>query len=102
MRSPYQTAPAKSSARVPLTPLQQRYYQEIGRRVGEARVAAGLSRADVADLATATDPTCNRSAVQNIEDGRNRVPVDRLYAVSRALRLPLASLLPSAGEAVTR
>lgn len=63
------------------------YYIEIGQRVRQAR--GSRTQNDLARLAE-----LNRMAVANIELGRQRIPVDVLDRLARALEVDVHDLLP--------
>lgn len=63
------------------------YYRDFGANVRGAR--GDLSQARLAEAAGLT-----RAAVANIETGRQRVTLDVLDRIARALGVPPASLLP--------
>jgi len=50
-------------------------------------------------IATALE--VSRTSVSNIENGRHRIFLDQVYAAARALRVPVASLLPSEEDLVS-
>lgn len=78
-------------------PLAVQLYRAIGRRVAAAR-AASSPRLTQEELSTRTGSALSRSAVANIENGRQRVAVHHLYHLARALELEPADLLPPASE----
>lgn len=63
-------------------------YAEIGRRIKQHREAAGLTQASLA-----IQVGLARSSVTNIENGIQRIQVDTLYAVARALAIEPAVLM---------
>ena len=60
-----------------------RFYNELGCNIRLAREAAGRSQTDVADHLDVTF-----QQVQKYENGRNRIPVNRLIALSEYLDIP--------------
>jgi ribosome-binding protein aMBF1 (putative translation factor) len=67
-------------------------YREIGQRVRAARMARGLT---LPALAAKIGHT--RLSLLGIQQARQRVRVHTLYAIARALDVPIASLLPEHG-----
>lgn len=61
-----------------------RFYSELGRNIRLARQAAGRSQKDVARRLDVTF-----QQVQKYEQGSNRIPVDRLIALSKYLDVQL-------------
>jgi transcriptional regulator with XRE-family HTH domain len=64
-------------------------YKEVGSRVRRARLRAGLSQGD---LASSTGLT--RTSIVNVESGRQRVPLHRLFDIARVLQVTPEELLP--------
>lgn len=64
-------------------------YGEIGARIRKTRERTGLSQSFVA---TQIDVT--RASISNVEAGRQRIPLDRLYQIAAVLQVPVASFLP--------
>lgn len=71
-------------------------YQAIGRRIAEAR-AASPERPTQEQLSKRTDGL-SRSAIANIESGRQRLALHQLYDLAVALQVPPAELLPDPAE----
>jgi transcriptional regulator with XRE-family HTH domain len=65
------------------------FYMDVGRHVRNARVRAGATQAQLAEMASMT-----RSSVANIEAGRQRVPVHTLVVIAAALNLNPGDLFP--------
>lgn len=65
-------------------------YKEVGTRVRRARVRAGLSQTD---LGSSTGLT--RTSIVNVESGRQRVPLHRLYDIAKVLQVAPQELLPA-------
>ncbi len=66
-------------------------YQEIGKRIRQARIAAGMTQhalAEQSDLA--------RSSVTNIESGNQQAPVHVLWRIAGAVGVSIRTLLPDA------
>lgn len=68
---------------------REQFYRELGERIRQARSAKRVSQQD---LAVSTGLT--RTSIANVEAGRQRLPVDRLFDISIALGVDAASLLP--------
>lgn len=66
-------------------------YRAIGERVSARRAELDLTQAQ---LAGRTHGRLTRSAVANIESGRQRVAVHHLFDLADALELPPQNLLP--------
>ncbi len=67
--------------------------QALGRRIKEIRGSKGLSQDAVAKAAGMA-----RVSITNIEAGNQGISVESLYAISRALAIEPAHLLPSLSE----
>ena len=65
-----------------------RFYNELGSNIRLAREAAGRSQSDVALYLDVTF-----QQVQKYEKGTNRIPVDRLIALSKYLDISLSCFL---------
>lgn len=70
-----------------------RFYADIGIRVRNARTAAELSQAALADLVGLT-----RSSVANLEAGRQRIALHLFYMIAQALDTDPQELLPEPGR----
>jgi transcriptional regulator with XRE-family HTH domain len=57
----------------------------VGRRVRAGRLACGMSQESLAEIVGITF-----QQIQKYENGMNRIGTGRLYAISRALQLPVA------------
>ncbi|BBA99661.1 hypothetical protein RVR_6378 [Actinacidiphila reveromycinica] len=68
---------------------------EVGERIAEARLAAGLSQGDLASRVA-----LDRTAVVRIEAGERRITALELYRLADALGVPLAHLLSRPLEAL--
>jgi len=79
----------------------ERVYHTVGERVGAAR-RASADRLTQGELARRTDPPLSRSAIANIESGRQRLAVHQLYLIAEALGIEPSSLLPPAGQFFAR
>src|SRR6266540_2423008 len=69
--------------------LMRRFYEDVGRRLRRARLAAGLTQQE---LAVAVD--LSRASIANMEAGRQPFPVYTLVLLARALKVPIVELLP--------
>ncbi|MET8089477.1 helix-turn-helix transcriptional regulator [Micromonospora sp. NPDC005220] len=69
-----------------------RFYQDVGRRVREARMRAGVTQAALALRASMT-----RSSIANIEAGRQRIAVHVLVLVAGALDVDPKELFSAKG-----
>lgn len=78
---------------------QQKVYQAVGERIATLRRAPerGLTQKGLAD---GTDQVLTRSAVANIERGRQRLAVHHLYQIAKVLGVSPAELLPPFDEIV--
>jgi transcriptional regulator with XRE-family HTH domain len=65
-----------------------RFYNDLGRTIRLVRETAGKSQSDVAGHLDVTF-----QQVQKYEKGTNRIPVDRLIALSEYLDIPLSGFL---------
>jgi transcriptional regulator with XRE-family HTH domain len=59
------------------------FYRDLGRNIRLARSAAGKSQAEVAEFLDVTF-----QQLQKYENGKNRVPLDRLVSLARFLEVP--------------
>lgn len=75
----------------------EQFYLELGRRLRQARTAARLTQAELADRANMTRP-----ALANIERGEQRMAAHQLVAVATALGIEPATLLPKADSLADR
>lgn len=64
-------------------------YLRIGERVREAREAAKMTQGELGERIGLT-----RASVTNIEKARQNVQLHTLYAIARALQVPVVALLP--------
>jgi transcriptional regulator with XRE-family HTH domain len=60
------------------------FYRDLGRNVRTARSAAGKSQTDVAEFLEVSF-----QQVQKYENGKNRIPIDRLVSLAGYLEVPL-------------
>lgn len=87
--------------------LATRIYRTVGQRIAAARRAFGKHLTQQA-LASRTGRGLSRSAVANIERGRQRLAVHQLYLIAQALGvepedlLPPAALVLGTGQEVTK
>jgi len=70
------------------------FYEEFGRRVRSARMAAGLNQESLGHRVG-----LERSSISNVEKGRQRVQLHMLLEFAAALSVPTADLLPDAAGA---
>lgn len=68
-------------------------YERIGERVAGRRNEVGVTQSD---LATASGLT--RGSIANLERGAQLMTLGNLYRIARALRIPVAHLLPGNGR----
>jgi transcriptional regulator with XRE-family HTH domain len=68
-----------------VTPL----YAEIGERVRLVRTLAGMTQDDLARTAAMT-----RTTITNLESGKQKVVLESLYLIARALDIPIYFLIP--------
>jgi len=70
------------------------FYRDLGRNVRTARSAAGKSQTDVAEFLEVSF-----QQVQKYENGKNRIPLDRLVSLADYLEVPLQQFIsPSASD----
>jgi transcriptional regulator with XRE-family HTH domain len=69
-------------------------YKELGELVRARRKKVGLSQERLADLIGLT-----RTSITNIEKGRQRIPLDVLFALGEALKVDPRDILPAASKA---
>lgn len=70
------------------------WYQDIGKRIRDARNEMGLTQQDLADQAD-----LKRSSIANIEKSTQKTTIYTIYKLSILLKKPLAELLPDVPEA---
>jgi transcriptional regulator with XRE-family HTH domain len=63
------------------------FYRDLGRNVRTARSAAGKSQSEVAEFLDVTF-----QQVQKYENGKNRIPIDRLVSLAGFLEVPLLAV----------
>jgi transcriptional regulator with XRE-family HTH domain len=66
------------------------FYEAFGRIIRDARLAAGLTQAQ---LGSRLDLT--RSSIANVESGRQRLQVHQLAVISESLDVEIEKLVPS-------
>ena len=78
---------------------QQRFYEEVGRRIREARKnrKPSLTQEGLAELVSLT-----RTSITNLEKGRQKFLVHTLADIATALHVPASSLLPQPNGEVNR
>ena len=64
------------------------FYRDLGRNVRIARSAAGKSQSEVAEFLEVTF-----QQVQKYENGKNRIPLDRLVSLAAYLEVPLSQFI---------
>ena len=64
-------------------------YIEIGKRIAAARVASGMTQAELAEAIS-----LSRTSVTNIEVGRQKILVHMLLEIAALLRVEVSKLLP--------
>ena len=64
------------------------FYRDLGRNVRTARSAAGKSQSEVAAFLDVTF-----QQVQKYENGKNRIPVDRLVSLAAYLEVPVVQFI---------
>ncbi len=64
------------------------FYRDLGRNVRTARSAAGKSQSEVADFLEVSF-----QQVQKYENGKNRIPVDRLVSLAAYLEVPVVQFI---------
>jgi transcriptional regulator with XRE-family HTH domain len=69
--------------------VMRRFYEEVGRRLRRARTEAGLTQQQLAEAVE-----LSRASIANIEAGRQPFPTHMLFALARALSVPVENLLP--------
>lgn len=69
--------------------VNQAFYQEVGRRIREARTKSCLTQEVLANKVSLT-----RTTVTNIEKGRQQLLVHTLVEIAEVLQVNLESLLP--------
>lgn len=71
----------------------ERVFALTGRRIQVAREKAGITKE-----ALASAVRLDRSSIALIESGKQRLPIDRLYEIARALQTTVQRLLPDMNE----
>lgn len=71
------------------------FYRELGDNIRAARIASGKSQSEIAAFLEVTF-----QQVQKYENGKNRMPVDRLVNLAAFLEVPFSQFVaPSRGDA---
>lgn len=65
-------------------------YKEVGARIRQARLRVGMSQGDLASSSGLT-----RTSIVNLEGGKQRIPLHRLFEIAAVLRVDPTLLLPS-------
>lgn len=73
---------------------RDQFYIELGERLRAARVALGLTQAEVAEAAG-----ISRTSLTNIECGRQRILVDQLALMCGKLRALPSDMIPAESSA---
>lgn len=68
-------------------------YELVGRKVRDFRKESKLSQEELADAAG-----CSRITLSNLERGRQRISLEKLYAIALALEVDLPALMPTRQE----
>ncbi len=80
-----------------MIPQAKALYRAVGRRIAEVRMR-DPERPTQQDLSHRTSGRLSRSAIANIESGRQRLALHHLYDLAVALQVPPAELLPDPAE----
>ena len=64
-------------------------YKEIGKRIQKYRILSGLTQESLA-----TQMGLTRTSVVHIENGNQRLTIDKLYKISEILNVNIDKLLP--------
>ncbi|WP_079085593.1 helix-turn-helix domain-containing protein [Streptomyces dysideae] len=75
---------------LPDDPQIDRFYASVGDRVRDARSAARMTQAELADRLSLA-----RSSIANIEAGRQRIPLHVFFLIADALGADAKDLLPN-------
>jgi len=65
-------------------------YKHIGKKIKEIRLESSMSQDELANKAE-----LKRPSIVLIEQGAQKLPIDRLYLIADALKVPIYSLLPN-------
>lgn len=68
-------------------------YKLVGQKVRDFRKESKLSQDDLAEVAG-----CSRITLSNLERGRQRISLEKLYAIALALGVDLPALMPTRQE----
>jgi transcriptional regulator with XRE-family HTH domain len=74
----------------PVDGVHQRFYEQFGSRVRQARRLAGIKQEELGRRVG-----LNRSSISNVEIGRQRVPLHMLVVFAEALQVSAETLLPT-------
>ncbi len=69
-------------------------YERIGKEIKHFREQLNLTQSDLAERIGVT-----RTSISNLESGRQRVPIDTLFAICEVLRIEPRDILPTIEEA---
>jgi transcriptional regulator with XRE-family HTH domain len=69
--------------------IEDRLYQMLGKRIRDER-----KKADFTQLKLAERVNLTRTSITNIEKGQQKIQVYTLYAIAKALNIPVRNLLP--------
>lgn len=76
---------------------ERRLFKEVGRKISQLRAApVGGTRLTQADLAEMVGLT--RTSITNIEKGNQKVPLQVLYRICEALRVPITDVMPAIAD----
>ena len=68
-------------------------YTDIGKRIATARLASGLTQADLGEAIS-----LSRTSITNIEGGRQKILVHTLFDIAAVLHVDVKELLPQSLE----
>lgn len=68
---------------------EDKFYQEIGQRISEERLKAGIKQEDLANFLE-----LSRASIVNIEKGRQRASTFVILNIARYLKVDFNSLIP--------
>jgi transcriptional regulator with XRE-family HTH domain len=67
----------------------EEFYKVVGERIKDERKKQGYTQNDLADAVE-----LSRTSVTNIESGRQKYPLHKLWEIAKFLRVDMAQLLP--------